>query len=324
MKHFFTLLCFSSWCAFLSAQNLVPNPSFEDHTACPNNGGQIDYALYWTNPLIGGGSSPDYFNVCGIPAWNVPSNAYGYEPARTGVAYSAICTATYNAVAQQQNNFREYLQVELLDSLKSGKKYCFSFFVSACDSVQYVSNDIGIYFSRSEIHDTTHFPTYLNYTPQIENDSTNDLSSRIGWTEVSGQYTAVGGEKYIVIGNFKDSTTTVATFLGGKSYLDYAVYYVDDVFLVSCDSLSAVGEMNHTPLLNIYPNPSSGNFFLEKNNIPVERIEIYNSIGEIVLTEREIETNDKIPINLTNQADGIYLIGISNRYTRYTFKIIKN
>ena len=44
----------------LDAQNLVPNPSFEDYTSCPTSVAQITLATPWVTPTTG---SPDYFNL---------------------------------------------------------------------------------------------------------------------------------------------------------------------------------------------------------------------------------------------------------------------
>ena len=43
------------------AQNLVPNPSFEEYTECPWNFGQWANVVDWTSPYT---TSADYFNIC--------------------------------------------------------------------------------------------------------------------------------------------------------------------------------------------------------------------------------------------------------------------
>ena len=50
---------------FSIAQNLVPNPSFEDTLWCPYNTGQINVARHWFAPDYGGGGgSSELFHVC--------------------------------------------------------------------------------------------------------------------------------------------------------------------------------------------------------------------------------------------------------------------
>lgn len=310
-----------------NAQNLVPNPSFEEHTSCPNNGGQIDYALYWTNPLIGGGSSPDYLNVCGIPAWNVPSNEYGYEPARSGVAYAAIATATNNPNVQAQNNFREYLQVELLDSLSPGVEYCIDFYVSACDSMNFACNNIGVYFSSVEISDTQILltPSNLKYTPQVENDTSNYIINRVGWTEVSGKYSALGGEKYIIIGNFRDSTTTTSIYTGWTANPSkyFSVHYIDDVRLIQCDSPYSLplGHLSNNDV-NVYPNPVTGPLFIESLAENILQVQLFDSMGRKIFQKTSVEKTITL-VELKDKPNDIYFILISTASSTYFSKIVK-
>ncbi|MEI8278922.1 MAG: hypothetical protein WCG87_04105 [Bacteroidota bacterium] len=78
------LLCLSS-----QAQvNLVRNPSFEQHSQCPNAYDQIRFANYWS-PIDTDNShpicSPEYCNICGAGvAGSVPNNGYFYQYPRTG------------------------------------------------------------------------------------------------------------------------------------------------------------------------------------------------------------------------------------------------
>lgn len=307
------LLCFVCTANFCYAQNLVPNPSFEDHTDCPDNGGLIEYALHWTNPLIGGGSSPDYFNVCGIPGWNVPNNGYGYEPAHSGVAYAAIVTARKHHINSTLNNFREYLQVQLPDSLKANADYCISFYVSACDSMHYVSNNIGVYFSTVQISDSQILmtPSNLKYTPQFENDPANDLSSRNGWTEVSGTYKATGGEKFIVIGNFRDSVATVTAYVGWSAIpnLSYAAYYIDDISLFKCETSTHIFKENELSSPTVYPNPTTDRLmFSDKVTCTV-----YSILGEPLLQMSEAENM----LDVSTLPNGTYLLHITYNNKSY-------
>src|SRR5712672_2389986 len=99
------------------AQNLVPNPSFEYYSSCPTDGAQLALAVPWFNPTI---NTPDYCNACyigpsSIPV-DVPVNLFGYQLARTGVAYADL--AVFGS-----GNVREYIEVKLLDSLMTDRNY---------------------------------------------------------------------------------------------------------------------------------------------------------------------------------------------------------
>src|ERR1700741_3310729 len=95
----------------LKAQNnLVPNPSFENFSQCPNGQAQLSYANSWIQPT---GNTPDYFNACANPAFiGIPHNFIGSQNARTGTAYAGF-SPYYNCVW----NCREYIEVPLIDTL---------------------------------------------------------------------------------------------------------------------------------------------------------------------------------------------------------------
>ena len=46
----------------ISAQNLVPNPSFEHYDSCPDFYSELSYATGW----LAFSPSPDYFNSCDL------------------------------------------------------------------------------------------------------------------------------------------------------------------------------------------------------------------------------------------------------------------
>lgn len=62
MQKFIFIFSFLLIANFSFAQvNLVPNPSFESYSTCPDGSSQLYKATPWFNPALG---SPDYFNVC--------------------------------------------------------------------------------------------------------------------------------------------------------------------------------------------------------------------------------------------------------------------
>lgn len=197
------------------AQNLVPNPSFETYSQCPDPAtidpmpdNMIDLATGWNNPT---GWTPDYFAACvsETSGYNVPNSGWGFQNARTGNAYAGLVSAAISA------NAREYIQTELTESLIAGKQYSVTFYVSLSERCTYASNNIGAYFSDTPV--SVSHSWVLPYTPQISNNPfTNPLTDTLGWTEVSGVFTSVGGEKYMTIGNFNDDATTDTT---NKPYL---------------------------------------------------------------------------------------------------------
>ena len=210
-----------------NAQNLVLNPSFEDMSTCPDNGGQLYKATFWLNPTS---STPDYCNACNTGIAGVPQNGAGYQMAKTGNAYAALIALQYNNISI------EYVQGELSDTLKKDSIYCVSFYVSLIDLCNTAIAKMGAYFSDTVIYYPVTTP--LNLIPQIESPAGQYLNDTINWMLVSGTYVAQGGEKYITIGNFHDIANSDSIYFGsGESAL--AFYYIDDVSIVQLKSANA-------------------------------------------------------------------------------------
>ncbi len=226
-------------CVNTQAQNLVPNPSFEDYNECPQKLSEILYSnnysnfktvKAWSNPVKL--STPDYYNACATTNVSIPSNNNGYQPARTGNGYVGIIA--YGKVNWSQPEYAEYVYCKLLSPLVAGEVYDVSFYVSATNvSKSYLPygavDRIGVRFS-----DTINYGNHLQTIWQdyhvrstkgiILNDTTN-------WVEVSGQYIATGGEEYMVLGNLMDTS-----YLSIRKYEDTTLfngfmcyYYIDDV-----------------------------------------------------------------------------------------------
>ena len=144
--------------------NLVPNPSFEVYDTCPNDSldGSIQFAIPWFDPNIQIHST-DYFNNCNLDtaSLNCPQNFIGYQLAHSGNGYAGFTTGTI----QPANNLREYLEVELIDSLLQGKKYCVSFFVSLGDQSQTATDGIGVFFSQNIISSNSTCCGLLAFSP---------------------------------------------------------------------------------------------------------------------------------------------------------------
>lgn len=294
-----------------SQVNLVPNPSFETYTACPNatsSVNQIENCSFWVNPTS---YSPDYFNSCDTytPAYysnGVPLNLEGFQPARTGNAYAGIITQYGNGP-----NAREYIQSTLTQSLIAGTAYFVSFYVSVGDSSPYASNNIGVYFSNTPVSSTNN--NNLPFSPQISNNSiSNPITNKNGWTQVSGIFNAIGGEKYITIGNFEtDASTDTYTF---SSYTpqqiatNYSYHYIEDV-TVSLNTSNKEVNINETTT-SVFPNPSNGVFKVSFSNTDVKETSVYNFIGELVLNVN-IENTNVIDINLSLFPKGPYFLKVT-------------
>jgi len=210
-------------------QNLVPNHSFEHYTNCPGSIGMFNYAVPWFQPTPG---TVELFSPCSGPSSyvSVPTNSVGVQAALTGQCYAgAVVWSVYGLSGPgPQSNYREYLEVPLLAPLTAGQKYQVSFYVSRADKYHYAIAEIGAALTfgpLTQISTATNF----NIVPQVENPSSNLLADTNSWMLVQGTFTALGGESYLTLGNFRtDANTTYSNFPAG-SEPDYAYYYFDEV-----------------------------------------------------------------------------------------------
>ncbi|NNC82126.1 MAG: T9SS type A sorting domain-containing protein [Flavobacteriales bacterium] len=274
-------------------QNLVPNGGFEEYHGCPDATGQIDTAMYWFNPTIGGeNGSPDYFNECSsFYGTQVPQNFYGYQEAYEGSAYAGILLY-YFAPA----NSREYIEVPLNSALEANSQYHFEMRANLSNSSRYTTDDIQVHFAEEAITD---FPTYdpLPYVPQIINAEGNVLDSA-NWVLIEGDFIAEGGETHMVIGNFNDDANT-STSIVHSSGATFAYCYVDDV---SLELVTGIEESS--PLEgHIYPNPFLDQLTIEY--VPGEELEftIFDQKGREVLLRRIIGGTT---IHIDGLSSGIY------------------
>lgn len=222
---FLLLMCFfkNTVCQI----NLVPNPSFEIDTACPTNSGEIGKALPWKGT---NGSSELFKNCGGSSLLGVPSNASGSQYAKTGKAYAGQWSFQYFGI-----NYREYIQSPLSESLTANSCYLVKFYVNKANNLKLACNNHGaVLTTNSFTSPTVQPPTpapMVNYTPQILSYDNKIVTDTLRWVEIGAVFKAIGGEKYITIGNFKSDQLTDTISYGGYAY-NMSYYYYDDVSVV--------------------------------------------------------------------------------------------
>lgn len=212
------------------SQNLVPNPYFSDFIRCPENRGEIIQAFPWYTPNQ---KTTDFAHECSTNGiTSIPINNWGIEVPAVGQGYAGIRTWLAQLFVDGARNYREYLAVEMMDSLIVGEYYWISFKVSVGDSALYTSDDIGLAFSKTKIPEMDVLP----YTPAIANEEGNIIQLSAGWTTISGVYQAQGGERHLVIGNFLDDdhTTVVRRNIQQAAFLETTYFYVDEVIVEPC------------------------------------------------------------------------------------------
>lgn len=231
-----------------TAQNLVPNPSFEIYNKCPNNISGLEYSpgyvtfptvQWWVNPIQLG--SADYFNACTpqMQSVSVPANAFGYQPARTGKAYLGIIAWEGRIQGgSMANTFAEYVQCKLTRPMVAGNSYCVTYYVSNAVSnatYNFVGIDaMSVNFSTSKATQPTGYT--LSLPVSAGNKQGKYLTDTSQWMRVSAVYTAAGGEEWMTMGWFDNGGTPAFQPVkpaAPNTRDNYRCYlYIDDVSVV--------------------------------------------------------------------------------------------
>lgn len=215
------------------AQNLVPNPSFENGNAlfC-DPFGTIDFdtcAANWYTPTLG---TPDLFSTTmAQTCWNFqPNSTYagpiglkGPQLPRTGDIMAGFFAYTIPGLNQ-----REYVQVQLTEPLEACRLYRVSFYISLADSTELATSRIGAHLSTSAQSLGTNNVLVLN--PQVE--ATTVIDDTTNWVLVVDTIEVPAAYEYLTIGNFYDDANTDTTLNPGSSGAagTYGAYYfLDDV-----------------------------------------------------------------------------------------------
>lgn len=181
-----------------TAQNLVPNGSFEDFYNCPVGFAQVYQVQRWISPF---NQSADYLHACnGLTTNGVPYSFFGYQMAADGDGYMGMCTyRSLNPV------YREFIQTELDTPLVVGVPVCLSFKMAVGgfgsfggSSPIYTCAGMGMKFFIQTPVDWENYlypntaALYMDYTPA-------DTSQ---WYLVNGVYIPDSAYTHLVIGNF--------------------------------------------------------------------------------------------------------------------------
>ncbi|WP_420601528.1 OmpA family protein [Flagellimonas sp.] len=215
------------------AQNFVRNGGFEDFVECPVKMSNLNRDTeFWNAPTLG---TTDYFNECSKTKLGIPMNFKGKQEAYEGNGYAGLYLFA-------PKDYREYIQVELSETLKKGHRYRLSLSLSLSEKSDGAVMDIGAVFSEKplSIHTKRQLSNAVLSSESTKTTHAKQFSTtgfyddKKDWMQVSLDIVAKGFENNLVLGNFKSN--------GGTLYLDfknsaaktegYSYYYLDDVSLV--------------------------------------------------------------------------------------------
>lgn len=306
----------------LYAQNLVPNPSFEEFSECPTSHAQFESrVLNWESWQ----ESPDYFNTCNnelSEIVGIPSNIIGYQWPITGVAYAAIYTTTNNVT-----NGREYIAAQLIEPLESGENYYIFFHATWFDGGEEIAicaaNHIGLRFFKDPSYNNIDNPFYPDNFSHLEyNEMLIDSSN---WVKIEGWFTADDNYNWLAIGNFYDDNNTDTSMFNDED-ICFAMYYIENVCVAKtqgeCDYLLNAKNEHNELNFHIYPNPASDNISIRSSvNNSIQEIRITDISGKTIKTF-DFQNTGIINMNVESIKNGIYFIQIKYNNNLFNYKII--
>jgi len=311
---FYTLLVFCLCFNYGWSQNLMMNPTCDDHgTAMGSMGNTTDnadaydvtpnndiedeitgldvpspYQAVWDNDDLGGWLETFYNSGSGVD--EQPGSTSGGNGGTRGVKLYMDSSPNLPGVCTR----RIYQKVE---GLTIGLDYTFSV------------------DSRSEAMGTPSEVYMLN----------TEIMDEVGINANGGADSSVDG--FMTIANDFDTYTTnsfsftatntfVVVYIRSLFSVDGATEVFYDNFSLTEDVLS-VNEFS-TSNFKVYPNPSSDQIFIESNNLDISSVAIFDILGKEVYFHNGAV--DKI--NVSSLSKGVYILNLNADGEKYTKKLI--
>ena len=234
--------CWPQPCTPLPGCSKVVNGSFE--TPVDLNLGILDQKIFksfgWYAPTNNGNSNfnnADYYHILAHPLYQPPSTFLGNRTAKdlgNGTdAFAGLYSVNYNPSIPSTANFREWMTGSLTEGLIEGRRYRVKMYVSLSTLNPNSATCVppGIKFVQNNNPSLTQ-TQLLAMTADIQ--STTKLTKTGNWVEISGEYTAKGGEKYFIISNFQSLSQSIPTANINKRNDSY--FFIDEVSVIDLDA----------------------------------------------------------------------------------------
>jgi hypothetical protein len=308
MRYLLTILTILFISGTCTAQNVVPNPSFETDTACPYAYNQIYFCDDWTT---GNEGTPDFYSACDTSSshgslFAIPANLMGYQAAFSGSGYAGIFGYSESPVP----DYHEYLMVKI-PALTPGVAYHISMEISLADSSGYESDGLGILFNTSG--------SYLGVTtipiaPQMDFSSFGVITNTTGWTRLSGTYTPDSAYTFMIIGVFRDSGQLFKIPIKEPPlFYGFSYYYIDSIIVKKIIN-AGVPVYTYPANAGIYPNPLFSGYATFTFDNPLQlphSLLLYNTLGQVVKRWDDI-TSASLNIERYGLPGGLYYYRLLN------------
>ncbi|MEZ4761143.1 MAG: T9SS type A sorting domain-containing protein [Flavobacteriales bacterium] len=305
------------------AQNLVPNPGFEETDSCTFGLGLGELHNWYSAYL-----TPDHLQSC-LPygsANGLPMNQFTYQQPYEGNSCAGI--HTYDGDSGQE--WREWLLVPLLNTMVPGQTYYCSFRANAAfggnvsnPNIWLASDHLGMFFTTYDRHWTwgDPYPAALNQAhilyPQI-------LSDTVGWTLVSGSFVADSAYTYLMIGNFFSNALTDTLHFAppGPNWNAYSYTLVDAVCVSpdpdGCELGQSIVTREEVVEPFVFPNPATD--VLVIGNAAGYDAVVLDMLGQRVWGGRVY--NDRFAVDVGSWARGAYVLQVRGTRGVQTVKFV--
>lgn len=240
------------------SKNLVPNPSFEKFKS---KAPVIKSAIPWQNV----GTVDFYYKTD-------KKDTSRFKGAHSGICYAGL---------RFQAKYKEYMYVQLLEPLVEGNIYYFEMFFRLQEQSTVKIKQLGVYFTDSPFSEGMEF----KQSGMIDTTYKRGISADQGWVPIRGEYLAKGGEKYIVIGNFR--TIMKDDFVRQNKWDIFetreAYYYIDDISVLKPTILI-------TPPKNVLNLPDQ---FTTGQIVPIKNID-FEKNANAILTKPSYKALDEV------------------------------
>ncbi|HTF05667.1 MAG TPA: OmpA family protein, partial [Bacteroidia bacterium] len=224
----------------LNGQNLIVNPGLEHVDSSyrlpnpPIDTFDFHNIVGWYSPGYG---ESDYLNSDGKHA-HCGSSVFNKEvKARTGNGYAGIF--------MENSKHREFVGVAFKEPLRAGQNYRLSMWLRVSAKSKFALNSLEVEFWDTSyvklITDTNCYPPHHRQYRRITILKTNQSAMVNDWVQVSVDFTAIGGEKSLIVGHFADewrSTSMPLTSKNKGNEFFYCYYFIDDLELVPVNGSS--------------------------------------------------------------------------------------
>lgn len=301
------IYCSFFCCAFSlkAQQNLILNPSVENHKSIPTDLAQYNLCTDWWDPSAW---TTDYYTT-----WTnssnqnfIPTNFFGKQESNDGNFYLGIVLVVWIYSLNDFSNFRvEYAAGQFSQQLEKDKIYQFDFWISKAEKGVLKSNAIDLVLTYDTLLDVNNYEPY-GYKIWSEQAPMEDT---LNWVKISTCFKAKGNEKAFAIGNFHEKSDVVKILsydpASDVGELDYR--YLDNFSLIECPSCCPE-QFEDEPLVYVISNPSTFSnpayleVWLHPNTSGI--LEVYDGAGRLVA--KETYSNLQNTFSLERFAKGMY------------------